>query len=276
MKTAIIAALSAVVLVPVFAETKAPAPNAAPAKAEKRKLTPEERERAKAAYYKRSGGFCTGMTEGKRCLFVDATANGIDTDYERTFKQMEAGANIRPLVERMQLNGRKPFDFARELRKTRTDAAAIAVFYEGSADDPIEAVFPMERFTLVNVAPYMTKDKVVFRHRMNAVLWRAFVFTAGGISTSTYDCVMKNITSAKDVDALTAPVACPTFVQGIANAAKKDFGFATCRRGTYEKACQEGWAQPPTNDVQKAIWERVRAIPDKPIKIEFDPKTDRK
>ena len=44
---------------------------------------------------------------------------------------------------------------------------------------------------------------------------------------------------------------------------------------THKKACQEGWAPAPTNDVQKAIWEKVHAIPDKPMTIEFDPKKDK-
>lgn len=44
---------------------------------------------------------------------------------------------------------------------------------------------------------------------------------------------------------------------------------------TYERACQEGWAPPPTNDVQKAIWQKVHSIPDKPLTIEYDPKKDK-
>ena len=28
---------------------------------------------------------------------------------------------------------------------------------------------------------------------------------------------------------------------------------------TYRKACREGWAPAPTNDVQKAIWEDINA-----------------
>ena len=43
-------------------------------------------------------------------------------------------------------------------------------------------------------------------------------------------------------------------------------------RTTYVKACREGWAPAPTNDVQRAIWERTRAEkergPTKPITIQ--------
>ena len=38
---------------------------------------------------------------------------------------------------------------------------------------------------------------------------------------------------------------------------------------------EEGWSPSPTNDVQRAIWEKVHAIPDKPLTIEFDPKIDK-
>ena len=38
---------------------------------------------------------------------------------------------------------------------------------------------------------------------------------------------------------------------------------------------QQGWAPAPTNEVQQAIWDKVHQIPDKPITIEFDPKTDK-
>lgn len=40
---------------------------------------------------------------------------------------------------------------------------------------------------------------------------------------------------------------------------------------SYERACQEGWAPAPTNEFQKAIWDSVRALPSKPMKIEYDP-----
>ena len=41
---------------------------------------------------------------------------------------------------------------------------------------------------------------------------------------------------------------------------------------TYKKACQEGWVSAPTNDIQKAIWDKVHAAPKNPMKIEFDSK----
>jgi hypothetical protein len=52
-------------------------------------------------------------------------------------------------------------------------------------------------------------------------------------------------------------------------------GVTPIRLVTYAKACKEGWAPQPTNDVQKAIWDKVHAMPATPMKIEFDPKKGR-
>ena len=43
------------------------------------------------------------------------------------------------------------------------------------------------------------------------------------------------------------------------------------RKVSYKRACIEGWAPAPTNDIQKAIWEQAKADkergPTNPIKI---------
>ena len=48
------------------------------------------------------------------------------------------------------------------------------------------------------------------------------------------------------------------------------------RLTTYRKACEEGWANPPTNDVQKAIWDKVHALPTEPLKIKPEEKKTEK
>ena len=55
----------------------------------------------------------------------------------------------------------------------------------------------------------------------------------------------------------------------------ESIGVTPSRKATYQVACREGWAPAPTNDVQKAIWDEVRKLPEKPIQIKFDPKKGR-
>ena len=47
-------------------------------------------------------------------------------------------------------------------------------------------------------------------------------------------------------------------------------------RVPYLVAVQEGWAPQPTNDVQKAIWDKVHALPTEPIKIKPEEKKTEK
>ena len=48
-------------------------------------------------------------------------------------------------------------------------------------------------------------------------------------------------------------------------------GVTPLRKTIYRKACQEGWAPAPTNEYQKAIWDKVRSEkergPTNPIEI---------
>ena len=53
------------------------------------------------------------------------------------------------------------------------------------------------------------------------------------------------------------------------------YGLMPWKQTTYKKACQEGWAPAPTNEYQKAIWDKIHSVPANPMKIEFDPKKGR-
>ena len=52
-------------------------------------------------------------------------------------------------------------------------------------------------------------------------------------------------------------------------------GVTKMEKTTYLRACKEGWAPAPTNEVQKRVWDKVHAAPRMPMKIEFDPKKGR-
>lgn len=85
---------------------------------------------------------------------------------------------------------------------------------------------------------------------------------------------MDPVLSASELDKIPVDVIGLDVLPAVSRAAEQ-FGIGRFRRTTYLKACQEGWASAPTNDIQKAIWNKVHEVPDKPIKIEFDPKVDK-
>ena len=67
----------------------------------------------------------------------------------------------------------------------------------------------------------------------------------------------------------------PSSRKAAISANKSKLGIFSRQMVPYSRACREGWAPFPTNAVQKAFWEKVHAIPDRPITIEFDPKKDK-
>jgi len=137
-------------------------------------------------------------------------------------------------------------------------------------------VMPDNALVVVNVRA-LSVDKPtgdVLKSRVCKELWRGLIYALGGGNTFVQQCVMKQVSSLKDLDAIPTNTACPDAFMRIVESAKT-LGIQPARRTTYRQACKEGWAPSPTNDVQKAIWDQVHQIPDKPITIEYDPKIDK-
>lgn len=133
---------------------------------------------------------------------------------------------------------------------------------------------PEQKWVMVNVAPLKAgrgEKEAFFAARVQKELTRAFAMLCGATSSNYPDSLTACVT---DVDSLDKFADCQLPNDVIARFASylKGYGITPYQMKTYRKACQEGWAQPPTNDVQKAIWDQVNTIPADPIKIKFDPK----
>ena len=105
--------------------------------------------------------------------------------------------------------------------------------------------------------------------RVEKLTWRAIGRIVGCGVPEGYTCVMKPLGSMSELDAMPNKFIHPaTFFK-----ARSYFdmcGVTPARKGTYESACQQGWAPAPTNEAQKAIWDKVHAIPDQPLKIKYE------
>jgi len=105
--------------------------------------------------------------------------------------------------------------------------------------------------------------------RKGPSVMRGCVCAAGGMGSSFPGNIM-NVAKVEDLDL------CDEFVPfdkvGVVKQHLKDTGVTPVRYATYRIACREGWAPQPTNDVQKAIWDKVHAMPTEPIKIKPEEK----
>ena len=111
----------------------------------------------------------------------------------------------------------------------------------------------------------------VFETRVEKMLWRTLARALQVGSVANTPSVLQPFKTLKELDANTATRPSPEGYNAFIDNAKA-YGIGTISIASYRDACHKGWAPYPTNEVQKAIWDEIRQLPSKPIKIEFDPK----
>ena len=152
------------------------------------------------------------------------------------------------------------------------DANAVVFFAEESTL-PMSLVALEERWAFVNVARLKADNPTaeVFALRARKMLLRAF-FNVLGSGCSKYPAnPLKPISSLGELDKLPEPLLTIDSAIGMYGYLP-GLGLERYETMTYKEACEEDLAPAPTNDVQRAIWERVKADkergPSNPIKIE--------
>lgn len=136
---------------------------------------------------------------------------------------------------------------------------------------------PESRWTMVNVAPLAKgagEKPQFFAARVQKELTRGFCLLAGAQNSGYPDALVGCITKPEDLDRF-MDCRLPIDVMNRFAPYLKGYGITPKVYSTYKKACEEGWAPQPTNDIQRTIWNQVHQIPDKPITIEYDPKKDK-
>lgn len=155
-------------------------------------------------------------------------------------------------------------------------AAGVAVV-EASPTAPALLSATEDGWAIVNVSRLSADNPKpeVLATRVRREVLRGFSFAVGGVYGARGDALMQPVREPKDLDSLVREDFAVTMMQTF-SLVMPYYGMKPWHERRYDKACEEGWASQPTNDYQKAIWEKVHAIPQKPIKIEFDPKIDKK
>lgn len=151
----------------------------------------------------------------------------------------------------------------------------VGVFIVSDEKLPPMLVAPEERWALVNVAKLKEglKDDAagiaLYRVRCRGELQRAFCYAAG-CGSSQYENNLMDVVSVDQIETVKSDVMVADAVMRCRKYLAT-VGVTQPVITTYLNACQEGWAAAPTNDAQKAIWDKVHALPTKPIKITYDP-----
>lgn len=166
--------------------------------------------------------------------------------------------------------------------KTGTFDFANPVIYGNSTlyviDDekmPAFLVAPDDRWAFVNIAPLANEQRpAFFQARVKKQLSRGFAYLCGAANSQYPMALTRGLKDISDVDR-NMDYRLPVDIFQRFRTYMEPLGVTPQVTVIYRKAVQEGWAPAPTNEWQKAVWDKVHAVPANPMKIEFDPKKGR-
>ena len=220
--------------------------------------------RMREAVLRRTGGFVVAPAAGRGIKFIDSNS-GIP---EATFKKIADAVSAGPRFTSILVKGKSGEKY------TPDDKSAAVIVFENDTASPMTIlVAPEQGWASLNVAPLKadSPDAELFSKRVRKEAWRTLVYMLGAGNNQMPACIMKPCTSLKDIDALKMEQPSPEPFREMSLSAKK-LGIAQARLTSYRKACEEGWAAKPVNDIQKAVWDEVHAMPTAPLKIKPETK----
>ena len=215
-----------------------------------------------------TGGRLLEPNSGKGVFLIASAQDKVE------LKDIQALANIIQSATMIEIHVVQSSDemSAATLRKLSAQMGVSVVDVPGK---PGLIVAPEEGWAVVNIAPLAAGQdgKLNFARRVRKEIYRAFGMVAGGCGSSYQGNLLDPIRTPDDLDMypesdLQMPI---DMLQKMPKFCDK-FGVRPWRMTTYRRACHEGWAPAPTNDYQKAIWEKVHAVPTEPIKIKPEEK----
>ena len=154
----------------------------------------------------------------------------------------------------------------------------LSLYVIDDASMPMSLIAPEGRWAFVNVAKLAEGrgEKPAFLEaRVKKEMARVGCLLLGGVGSSYRHNLLRFVASAEGLDEFTDDT---LPVDGLQRCQQYllQLGVKPWRTVSYRKACEEGWAPAPTNDVQKAIWDKVHAMPTEPIKIKPEEKRTEK
>lgn len=147
--------------------------------------------------------------------------------------------------------------------------ATVAVFViESNECENISLISPEGHWAIVNVAALGADGvgDVFVSARTRKEIVRTFTTLLGATASNYNEDLLLPISKIGDLDKISNEKP-PMDVMGRVRKHLDLLEIETRQDATYLVACKEGWAPSPTNDIQRAIWEKINAKPANPIKI---------
>ena len=243
-----------------------------------RDMTPQEREashlRSMEKRARRHGGMVAkqGSKQG-RVVFVNEQQQVPSKDLESVAETIRLRDRIN--VEFIAGAGEKTTPMNAASKKAAIGADVVIFLTECDQCETMMLAAPEGAWSMVNALSVCkgAGNDDIKKSRMVKMTERGFYCAAGAMNSQYPNSLMSAVSKPTDLDKLSTEPPVDVITRTLESLSS--IGVTQQIYSTYKKACEEGWAPPPTNDVQRAIWDKVHAIPANPMKIEFDPKKGR-
>lgn len=236
-------------------------------------MTPELRAKLKTASLRASGGRIRKEGSARGWLVYLNVQKKVDAkDLQRAIGIIDKSVKVQVKMETLaSVNLVNPKD---DIAKA---GGTIGVVIVEDANLPALLTAPEEGWAIINVTKLADAcdDAAKLASRVRKEMLRAFGLVGGCAFMGRGQMVLTNIATPVELDEMRFEDFGIDAQNALANSLPAR-GVMPWIEATYRKACKEGWAPTPTNEYQKVIWDKVHELPTKPIKIEFDPKTDTK
>ena len=231
----------------------------------KSQRTPEELQAAKAAkgraimakmHMKRTGGdiIKPGTGAGKIAIINAQKRVSLD-EIKKPFPRVLQALRLATVF-----HDGEPTDVASAKTTLVKFDAQIGVFILDRVGFPTLLVSPDEGWAMVNVAALAvdSPDSMKLAARVRKETLRGFALICGAADSQYKMSLMQGMPTLSDLDSVLGEMIPPDIFIRCKGYTDK-FGVVPYYQTSYKKACEEGWAPAPTNEFQKAIWDKIKA-----------------
>ena len=170
-----------------------------------------------------------------------------------------------------------PFKLANVASDMESRKALVGIYLVEDETLPMSLVATEAKWAVINVAALAADSPTSeqLEARVRKMIVRATATLLGAGVSRNNDSVMRYCSSVSELDDLRGDNMLMDSLVNVLNSMSA-FGFRFATLTSYRQACQEGWANKPTNDVQKVIWEEVMSEkergPTRPLTIQYKKK----
>ena len=236
------------------------------APAPKKKISPEKlRETIRKVQAKKTGGIVRKEGSAKGTfVVVNAQRRVSESDLAPVAETLGQWMHVQAKVVSAEAGSVD----AKAAKAAISKAGGVLGVAVVEGDGPTLLVAPEDGWALVDAAALAKDgaDAKTLAARVRKEALRAFAFVSGGAYMARGEPLMRDVKSVKDLDAVASEQFGIDMVVHVRESAAF-YGLTPWQQATYLKACEQGWAPAPTNEYQKAIWDKVHEMPTEPIKI---------